>query len=229
MEQRLTIHFVDNDSRARAEKARIAYASGHHAEVYSDLQELIIIKPESGILMVTDRIISGDPEEIMARLGAAGISLPLVVTSEQPTVEKVVQTMKAGVLDYLKTPFTQQQFDDVMARIALEAEAHMEARRTLIEARQRISHLSKREREVLDWLAEGNSNKAIARALNISPRTVEIHRANMMEKLGTHHSAEAVRLRIEAQLEENAARQGEEELPPQVTAMRRSPGSIFAR
>jgi DNA-binding CsgD family transcriptional regulator len=58
-----------------------------------------------------------------------------------------------------------------------------------------------REREVLDWLAEGSSNKAIARELDISPRTVEIHRANMMTKLGARHAAEAVRLKLEAKLE----------------------------
>jgi FixJ family two-component response regulator len=71
----------------------------------------------------------------------------------------------------------------------------------MIEARDRISTLSTREREVLDWLAEGSSNKAIARELDISPRTVEIHRANMMNKLGARHAAEAVRLRLEAKLE----------------------------
>jgi FixJ family two-component response regulator len=71
----------------------------------------------------------------------------------------------------------------------------------MIEARDRISTLSAREREVLDWLAEGSSNKAIARELDISPRTVEIHRANMMTKLGARHAAEAVRLKLEAKLE----------------------------
>jgi len=70
----------------------------------------------------------------------------------------------------------------------------------MIEARSRIENLSTREREVLDWLAQGSSNKAIARELQISPRTVEIHRANMMSKLGASHAADAVRLRLEAEL-----------------------------
>ena len=75
------------------------------------------------------------------------------------------------------------------------------ARRRMIEARDRISSLSVREREVLDWLTEGSSNKVITRELDISPRTVEIHRANMMHKLGARHAAEAVRLKLEAKLE----------------------------
>ena len=78
--------------------------------------------------------------------------------------------------------------------------AYAAARRRMIEARGRIENLSAREREVLDWLAQGSSNKTIARELDISPRTVEIHRANMMSKLGASHAAEAVRLRIEAGL-----------------------------
>ena len=60
-----------------------------------------------------------------------------------------------------------------------------------------MADLSPREREVLDWLTRGCSNKVIARELTISPRTVEIHRANMMSKLGARHSAEAIRLRLE--------------------------------
>lgn len=71
----------------------------------------------------------------------------------------------------------------------------------MIEARDRIASLSEREREVLEWLSEGSSNKVMARELEISPRTVEIHRANMMNKLGARHAAEAVRLRLEAKLE----------------------------
>ena len=85
-----------------------------------------------------------------------------------------------------------------MARSAREADAQRQQRARAAEARQRISRLSMREREVLDRLAEGCSNKAIARELEISPRTVEIHRMKMMGKLGARHAAEAVRLRLEA-------------------------------
>jgi FixJ family two-component response regulator len=74
-------------------------------------------------------------------------------------------------------------------------------RRRTIEARQRIATLSGREREVLEYMVAGRTNKLIARELEISPRTVEIHRANMMSKLGARQSAEAVRLRLEAQVE----------------------------
>ncbi|WP_246449656.1 response regulator transcription factor [Qipengyuania soli] len=90
-------------------------------------------------------------------------------------------------------------------RINSEAGAFADAHRRMIEARNRIAVLSTREREVLDWLAEGCSNKLIASEMSISPRTVEIHRAKMMSKLGADHVSQAVRLRMEANLEGNVS------------------------
>ncbi|AOL95385.1 regulatory protein, luxR family [Porphyrobacter sp. LM 6] len=119
----------------------------------------------------------------------------------QPRPNRIVEAIKAGALDYLALPLDPERFTRSLARIAHEAEQFGMARRRMIEARDRIATLSVREREVLDWLAEGSSNKAIARELDISPRTVEIHRANMMTKLGARHAAEAVRLKLEAKLE----------------------------
>ena len=82
-----------------------------------------------------------------------------------------------------------------------EADQHAERRRREVEAQRAIAMLSRREREVLELLSAGCSNKEIARRLDISPRTVEIHRGNMMTKLGAGHAADAVRLWIDAQLD----------------------------
>ena len=95
------------------------------------------------------------------------------------------------------------ELNEALGRIGKDVDAHVQARRKMVEARNKIAMLSPREREVLDWLAEGCSNKMIGRELGISPRTVEIHRANLMSKLGTDHSAQAVRLRLEAKLDED--------------------------
>jgi FixJ family two-component response regulator len=106
----------------------------------------------------------------------------------------------AGALDYLTLPLRQTDLQWVLMSLEPEAAEYAEARRRVIEARNRIKNQTGREREVLEWLSEGSSNKAIARRLEISPRTVEIHRANMMAKLGANHPADAVRLKLEAEL-----------------------------
>lgn len=201
MTRKASLHFIDSCSRQRAELARVGFALGHHSEVYGDLSELAVHPPRDGIIVARDTAEEGGVGMILDRLGRLGIWLPLIAVDIQPRPGRIVEAIKAGALDYLALPLDRERFTRCLLRIEKEAEQFGAARRRMIEARDRISTLSSREREVLDWLAEGSSNKAIARELDISPRTVEIHRANMMTKLGARHAAEAVRLKLEAKLE----------------------------
>lgn len=201
MENRFTIHFVSPLSRSRAEQAAIAFDLGYHAEVYADTGELIGHTPSSGIIVADDDPNIGGIACLINDLAMAGIWLPVIAAAHHPAPERVVSAMKAGALHYLALPLDMELFDDTLSRLGGEAAAFGSARRKMIDARSMVASLSKREREVLDWLTRGCSNKAIARELDISPRTVEIHRANMMHKLGASHAAEAVRIRIEAQID----------------------------
>jgi len=202
MGQRLSIHFVDSESRTRAECARIAFALGHHAEVYADIGELIEYAPREGVIVARADAMEGKVSDLFASLGGAGVWLPVIAVSEASDVSDVVEAIKAGALNFLQLPLNRDSFGKVLAAIAEEVETHIEARRRMIEARERIGTLSNREREVLDQLAGGGTNKVIARALSISPRTVEIHRANMMTKLDADCAVQAIRLRLDAQLDE---------------------------
>jgi FixJ family two-component response regulator len=201
MEHRLTLHIVDSDSRSRAEQARTAFALGHHAEVYSDLAELLARTPAGGIVLLRERAIGGPLGELFERLGEQGIWMPLIVCDEEPQIERVVSAIKDGALDYLQLPLEAGRLARSLARVVAEADAHGRARQHLVDARRRVTLLSRREREVLELLALGSSNKLIARELSISPRTVEIHRSNMMTKLRAGHAAEAVRLWLQSGLE----------------------------
>jgi two-component system, LuxR family, response regulator FixJ len=220
MNERQTIHFVEQDFRLRADLARATLAIGHHAEVYADLAELVERPPRSGVVAVHDAAHTPEgPDEggvgggqiadqsdcvsqTLDYLAAQGIWLPLVAMDENPTTGRVVSAIKAGALDYLSLPVVPARLAAMLERIGDEARAHAEARRRMIEARSRIGNLSVREREVLDWLTRGSSNKSIARELAISPRTVEIHRANMMSKLGANSTGDAVRIGVRAGLDE---------------------------
>lgn len=198
MEHRIPIHIIGGNSRSRAEQSRMVLAMGHHAEVYADLVELIDRPPRAGVIVAADDVLEAGIAALLEQLADAGIWVPLVAAKADPSVEEVVDAIQGGALDFLRLPLAEDELQRMVVHVESDAGRHADARRRLIDARRRIGGLSKREREVLDWLSEGCSNKAIARNLEISPRTVEIHRANMMEKLGAHHAAEAVRLRIEA-------------------------------
>ena len=202
MTQRPTLHIVDPSSRSRAEQSRLGFELGFHCEIYADADELMQHPPETGVVLVREDDGMGAASDVLSVLAEAGIWIPVVGTSCDPRPSHVVAAIKAGALDYLRLPLQAERLQQTVERIESEAAAYGIARRRMVQARSRIANLSPREREVLDWLAEGRSNKMIARELEISPRTVEIHRANMMTKLGAQHSAEAVRLHIEAQLED---------------------------
>ncbi len=156
------------------------------------------LAPQDGVIIACADVLAMGMDRLLDRLGSAGVWLPVVAASQNPGVDDVVQAIRAGALDYMRLPLSEEEFNRMVAHVMADAGRHAEARRRLVEARQRIGTLSRREREVLEWLSQGCSNKAIARELEISPRTVEIHRANMMDKLGASHAAEAVRLRLEA-------------------------------
>jgi two-component system, LuxR family, response regulator FixJ len=140
-----------------------------------------------------------DGLELQALLHQLGITLPVIVMTGQGDVQTAVQAMKADAVDFIEKPFD----DEVLLRaieVTLARGGRPDRGREAAEAAQRIATLSPRERQVLDALLAGRPNKLIAFDLGISVRTVEVHRARMMERLGTRHLAEAIRLAVMAQL-----------------------------
>lgn len=205
MIDRVTLHIIDSDSARRAQLARLAFAAGHHAEIYASADELLSHAPSNGLVLAHDEATGDGIAGLINAMMQAGRWLPVIAIADQPETGMVVKAIKAGALDYLAVPTQIAPLNEAVSRAAHEADTHRAHRARAAEARQRIARLSQREREVLDRLADGCSNKAIARDLEISPRTVEIHRMKMMGKLGARHAAEAVRLRIEASGMEDVA------------------------
>lgn len=194
----ITLHIVGGESRSRAEQARIAFGLGHHAEVYADLDELLTRPPREGILLLADEDLPGFPAALIDRLADRGVWLPVVVTASESSTDRAVNAIKGGAIDYFSLPLDASGFSARLPQLVREATSQAASRRRLIEARGQMSRLSRRESEVLELLSAGSSNKEIARRLEISPRTVEIHRANMMSKLGANHAADAIRTYLDA-------------------------------
>ena len=193
-----TAHIVALTSVERAEQARACYALGYHAEIYGNYEELIAARPYRGVVLAEDMIERGGVGALLAGMAARGFWLPVIATAALADPHRVVEAVRAGALDYLPLPLQREPLFAALETAVAEGQAMGGAQRQAVQARARLATLTPRESEVLDLLVAGSSNKTIARELQISPRTVEIHRANMMAKLDAHHTADAVRLRLEA-------------------------------
>ena len=196
-----TVHVVDDDAAVRRSLERLLDAAGFRVVSYDLPLAFLEAAPglSAGCVLLDMRMPGMDGLEVQARLVRLGVSLPVIVMTDHGDVQSAVRAMKAGAVDFIEKPF-----DDDTLLNAIEAAlakvgqpAH---EREAAQAAQRIATLSPREREVLDALLTGRANKVIAFDLGISVRTVEVHRARMMERLGTRKFADAVRLAVLAKL-----------------------------
>lgn len=194
------VHIVAGTSAERAERARICYDIGYHAEIYVSVEELLVASPNEGVILLDDRTDRGGLPAIFDRMARRGMWCPVIVLSAEIEPRRIVNAVRAGALDYIALPLDPNQLAVALTQAQRDASAQCAVQRRAVEAQTKIASLSARERQVLEALANGSSNKIIARDLGISPRTVEIHRANMMTKLGAGHAADAVRLRLEAEM-----------------------------
>jgi len=128
-----------------------------------------------------------------------GVGLPVVIMTGHGDVTLAVQAMKAGAVDFIEKPFEKAVLLGAIYQAFSRLDRSSEARERAKEAEVQLNALTRREREVLDGLAQGLPNKTIAYDLGISPRTVEIHRANLMTKLGVKSLSEALRIAFAAQ------------------------------
>jgi FixJ family two-component response regulator len=139
--------------------------------------------------------------ELQMQLNEHHSIMPIVFITGHGDVPMAVEAMQAGAVDFIQKPFRDQDLIDRINR-ALEKDKAMRGElRERDEIRRRMSQLTPREREVLELVTQGKANKVIAGDLNVSQRTVEIHRARVMEKMGAASLAHLVRMVIEAQRE----------------------------
>ncbi len=195
-----TIHLVDDDAAVRHSLERLLGSMGFVTVSYATPGAFLVQAPHllGGCVLLDVKMPGIGGLEVQARLKAIGFVLPIIVITGQGDIHTAVLSMKAGAFDFLEKPF-----EDEVLLAAIEAALAATPRgrdQQALDAARRIARLSPREREVLDALVAGASNKVIAFDLELSVRTVEVHRARMMERLGTHQLAEAIRLAVLATL-----------------------------
>jgi FixJ family two-component response regulator len=192
------VHIIDPDRRRQASIAADFASRAIDPEVHPSIQLFAESAPQEGLVFAADPFGS---EDVLAALETRGSALPVVLYADQPTPEKIVNAMLCGALDYLRWPFDPRLLDLALERLATVGEQRCREARLQAAAAAQIEELTRRERDVLAHLAHGMSNKAIGRALSISHRTVEIHRGNMMRKLGACSTSGAVRIALYAGLD----------------------------
>ena len=196
------IYIVDDDEAIRRSAGFMLKTSGFRVSTYESgttfLRDARSLEP--GCILLDIRMPGPDGLEVQRTLREAGVLLPVVIMTGHGDVSLAVQAMKAGAVDFIEKPFEKPvllgALDVARARLADAASVSNREK----DAAARLNVLTPREFDVLRGLANGLPNKTIAYDLAISPRTVEIHRANLMEKLGARSLSEALRVAFAAGL-----------------------------
>lgn len=193
------VHLVDDDASVRRSVGFMLKTSGYQVQAYESGLELLKSSHLSqGCVLLDIRMPGMDGLEVQQALQEKGIGLPVIIMTGHGDVGLAVKAMKAGAVDFIEKPFEK---DALLA--SLQEGFHRLSRKEATQDRKkdaevRLQALTPRERDVLDGLAQGLPNKTIAYDLGISPRTVEIHRANLMTKLEVRSLSEALRVAFAA-------------------------------
>lgn len=195
------VHLVDDDASVRRSVGFMLKTSGHQVQSYESGAKLLknSSQLEQGCILLDIRMPGMDGLEVQQALQESGVSLPVIIMTGHGDVSLAVKAMKAGAVDFIEKPFAKEtllsSLEEGFRRISRK-EATQDRKR---DAEVRLHALTPRERDVLNGLAQGLPNKTIAYDLGISPRTVEIHRANLMTKLEVRSLSEALRIAFAAQ------------------------------
>jgi len=199
------VHVVDDDAAVRRALVRLLRSERLEAVTYETAQAVLNAAPSlsSGCILLDLQMPGMDGLELLARLGELGIELPVIVVTGHGDVPTAVRAMKAGAVDFIEKPIDETQlFAAIDAALAEKKFAVRD--RVVAGATERMALLSPRERQVLEAIAVGRPSKLIAYDLGISVRTVEVHRAHMLDRLGVRNMAEAIRIAVMATLAEPA-------------------------
>lgn len=202
-EKPATVFVIDDDEAVRTSLRLLLKSVGLPVETFASAQEFLDQYDEdrAGCLVLDIRMPGISGLELQQHLNDRNSIMPIVFITGHGDVPMAVEAMQAGAVDFIQKPFRDQDLIDRINR-ALEKDSAMRGElRERDEIRRRMSQLTPREREVLDLVTQGKANKVIAGDLNVSQRTVEIHRARVMEKMGAGSLAHLVRMVIEANRE----------------------------
>jgi two-component system, LuxR family, response regulator FixJ len=197
---RQNVYVVDDDSMVRRSLFFSLGAAGFEVRSFASgddlLAEVDVLEP--GCILLDLRMPEKNGSEVLHELGERVRRFPVVIITGHGEIDVAVRTMKMGASDFLEKPFSEAALLEVLEPIFRTLPEHAQADAERAKASARVAKLTGRERDVLQGLVSGLSNKAAALELGISARTVEIHRGNLMKRLETKSVGEAVRIALQA-------------------------------
>lgn len=190
------VHVIDDDEAVRASLRFLLESVGFAVEDHATAEAFLQSSAEGpvGCVLTDVRMPGLGGLGLQALLTARGRHLPVIVMTGHGDVPTAVQAMKDGALDFLEKPFDEEQLLAAVRRALAAGLATQAAESAAAEAARRLSFLTPREREVMEGMVAGQASKAIAIDLGASPRTIEVHRTRVMEKLQVRSLPELVRL-----------------------------------
>lgn len=191
-----TVFIVDDDDAVRDSLEDLVDSVGLKAEIFASAQEFLAAYDplRAGCLVLDIRMPGMSGLELQEKLGERQAVLPIIFITGHGDIPMAVEAMRRGAVDFIQKPFRDQ---DLLDRINSALAQGVGRREDMEEQRaieERIHSLTRRERQVMEMVVEGKANKVIAIDLGLSQRTVEVHRANVMEKMRTKTLADLVRM-----------------------------------
>lgn len=194
------VYIVDDDEAVRDSLSVLLESKAYKVGSFGSAPEFLAAAPSLplGCLIVDIRMPEMDGLELQQHLIERTLNFPMIVITGHGDVPLAVRAMKAGAIDFIEKPFTAEAILDSLQAALARLETPNEQDPAVAAATAKLALLSPREREVLAGLVAGLPNKSIAYDLAISPRTVEIHRARVMDKMGARSLSQLVRLALAA-------------------------------
>ncbi|MGI9426463.1 MAG: response regulator transcription factor [Hyphomicrobiaceae bacterium] len=194
-----TVAIVDDDEPVRDSVDVLVRACGYGTRTFENASTFLEASlGEIACILLDVRLPDGDGIDILQKLIDRGIKIPIVIMTGHGDVPMAVKAMRIGALDFIEKPFEPDELLAAVERAVQQFAQAVEAQHRDADARERLQRLTARETEVMQQLVLGRPNKVIAYELGLSPRTVEVHRARVMEKTDAGSLSELVRLAIAA-------------------------------
>jgi two-component system response regulator FixJ len=202
MPQKGNIYVIDDDEAMRDSLNFLLDSVGYKVTLFETATSFLEALPglEFGCIVSDVRMPGIDGIELLKRMKAASSRFPILIMTGHGDVPLAVEAMKLGAVDFLEKPFEDERLIAMIDGAMRQADTTARTEALTQDITARIASLSPRERQVMEGLIAGLSNKLIAREYDISPRTIEVYRANVMTKMQANSLSELVRLAMRAGL-----------------------------